>query len=144
MKEAMSSHIKVQKSDIGKGDTVLLHIPSADRGKMHRKHIPCKIIDILDNGFCKLGCALGQLKINYGITDFNPIEKSMYFPELDVIPVKVVSLREAALSQSITQFSGVMCNCKSTCVSRTCVCLKARIQCHSNCHPHSNKCANRC
>jgi hypothetical protein len=38
MKEAMSSHIKVQKSDIGKGDTVLLHIPSADRGKMDRKH----------------------------------------------------------------------------------------------------------
>jgi len=92
MKEAMSSHIKVQKSDIGKGDTVLLHIPSADRGKMDRKHIPCKIIDILDNGFYKLGCALGQLKINYGITDFNPIEKSMYFPELDVIPDKVVSL----------------------------------------------------
>ena len=87
MKEAMSSHIKVQKSDIGKGDTVLLHIPSADRGKMDRKHIPCKI-----NGFYKLGCALGQLKINYGITDFNPIEKSMYFPELDVIPDKVVSL----------------------------------------------------
>jgi len=84
----MSSHIKVQKSDIGKGDTVLLHIPSADRGKMDRKHIPCKIIDILDNGFYKLGCALGQLKINYGITDFNPIEKSMYFPELNVILLK--------------------------------------------------------
>jgi len=62
---------------------------------------------------------------------------------LDVIPEKTIALREAALSQSITQFSGVRCNCKSTCLSRICACSKARVRCHSNCHPHSNKCANR-
>jgi len=36
MKEAMDAHIKIQKADIRKGDTVLLHIPNEDRGKMDR------------------------------------------------------------------------------------------------------------
>lgn len=143
MKEAMDAHIKIQKADIRKGDTVLLYIPNEDRGKMDRTHLPCKIIDIFGDKFYKLGCALGQLKINYRMTDFNLIEQGVRFPELDVIPEKTIALREAALSQSITQFSGVRCNCKSTCLSRICACSKARVRCHSNCHPHSNKCANR-
>jgi hypothetical protein len=143
MKETMDAHIKVRKLDVKKGDTVLLHIPNEDRGKMDRKHLPCKIIDILGNGFYKLGCALGQLSVNYRMTDFNTVERSIHFPELDTIPEKAVSLRTAALAQSITQISGVKCNCKSTCLSQICACLKAKVHCSSNCHPKSNKCANR-
>jgi len=43
-----------------------------DRDKIDRKHIPCRH---LDNRFYKLGCALGQLKINYRITDLIQLKK---------------------------------------------------------------------
>ncbi|EXX58111.1 hypothetical protein RirG_200880 [Rhizophagus irregularis DAOM 197198w] len=57
---------KVKKKDIFKvGDIVNLKIPKADKGKLGRSHLPCKILKVKPKGFYNLGCFAGTLNVNY-------------------------------------------------------------------------------
>ena len=58
-----------------------------------RLSLPCKIVE-KTNGKYQLGCASGILNVMYGANKLNLVEAAE-FPELDNIPQRTISLREA-------------------------------------------------
>ncbi|GBC13888.2 hypothetical protein GLOIN_2v1733483 [Rhizophagus irregularis DAOM 181602=DAOM 197198] len=80
---------KVKKKDIFKvGDIVNLKIPKADKGKLGRSHLPCKILKVKPKGFYNLGCFAGTLNVNYKGNCLESTELTS-MAELTNIPNKV-------------------------------------------------------
>jgi len=71
----------------------------------------------------KRGCASGILDVTYGANELNIVEAD--FPELDSIPSRRLSLKEAARTQSIVDVvsSGrqIRCMCKGALIIDTVV-----------------------
>jgi len=57
-----------------------------------------------------LGCTSGILDVTYGANELNLVEAD--FPELDNIPSRKLSLREAAKTQSVVSGRQTRCMCK--------------------------------
>ena len=98
------------------GSMVVLSIPRIDRY-------------IVDQPI-RLGCASGILDVTYGANELNLVEAD--FPELDNIPSRKLSLREAAKTQSVVDVvSGrqTRCMCKRACLDSRCSCRKAQQEC---------------
>jgi hypothetical protein len=98
------------------GSMVVLSIPRIDRYIVDRPLLPCKIIE-KTKGKYQLGCASGILDVTYGANELNLVEAD--FPELDNIPSRKLSLREAAKTQSVVDVvSGrqTRCMCKRACL----------------------------
>jgi len=66
------------------GDIVRLGIPAAPR------LLPCKVMEVLDGGWYRLGCSLGILDTHYQAADLEAVEAE--YSELDNIPETTVSL----------------------------------------------------
>ena len=84
--------------------------------------------------------------INFWFQDFCRYNEmllysSVVISRLTCIKCYTVKVSITPRSCAVAEYNTVRCNCKSNCVSRMCACFKARVQCHSNCHPHRNKCA---
>jgi len=69
------------------GDIVRLSIPAPDR---QRLGLPCKVMEVLDGGWYRLGCSLGILDTHYQAADLEAVEAE--YSELDNIPETTVSL----------------------------------------------------
>jgi hypothetical protein len=109
---------------------------------MDRPSLPCKIIEKTNRKY-RLGCASGILNVTYGCNDLNLVETAD-FPELDDIPQRQVTLREAARAQSVVSSSGrqIRCACRGACTDSRCSCKKAKKKCDSRCHKTSASCKN--
>ena len=91
----------------------------------------------------KRGCASGILDVTYGANELNIVEAD--FPELDSIPSRRLSLKEAARTQSIVDVvSGrqIRCMCKGACVDNRYRCRKAQQKCNIDCHKTNSNCRN--
>ncbi|CAB5359244.1 unnamed protein product [Rhizophagus irregularis] len=125
---------KVKKKDLFKvGDIVNLKIPKADKGKLGRSHLPCKILQVKSNGFYNLGCFAGTLNVNYKGNCLESTELTS-MAELTNIPNKVVTVTEAVRLQS--NINSVKCKCPNTnCSTMKCACKKLNLSCNIRCHP---------
>jgi hypothetical protein len=105
---------KVINKNFEKETIVTISIPQIDRYSVDRPLLPCKIVE-KTNGKYRLGCASGILNDTYGANELNLV-KAVDFPELDNIPQRTVSLREAAKGQSVVRAASNSqvnkCNCK--------------------------------
>ncbi|CAB4409329.1 unnamed protein product [Rhizophagus irregularis] len=120
---------KVKKKDIFKvGDIVNLKIPKADKGKLGRSHLPCKILKVKPKGFYNLGCFAGTLNVNYKGNCLESTELTS-MAELTNIPNKVVTVTEAVRLQS--NVNSVKCKCPNTnCSTMKCACKKLNLSCN--------------
>jgi hypothetical protein len=137
----MSNRNKKQRLEFDIGDYVRVNIPRVDRTGIDRRSLPCKVMEVLDGGFYRLGCAYGILRTCYQVSDLESI--SAEFPELENIPDKQISLTEAAKMQSSATVTGALCRCKSKCDSNRCPCKRTGTGCGSRCHPSQLTCMNR-
>jgi hypothetical protein len=149
MKEMMLSQSKINKYKIG--DFVKIKIPKGDRSKTDRTHLPCKILNNVGNDKYQLGCQFGVLDITYSIRHLELLKA--HSSELEEIPRKRISLREAAKLQSTPVIESqatslsennfeVTCKCpKTTCITMHCPCKKAKRKCNVTCHP-DKECSN--
>ena len=83
---------KVMNKNFEKG-TIVISISQIDRYSVYRPLLPCKIVE-KTNGKYRLGCASGILNVTYGANELNLVEAAE-FSELDNIPQRTISLREA-------------------------------------------------
>ncbi|PKC02510.1 hypothetical protein RhiirA5_402373 [Rhizophagus irregularis] len=114
---------KVKKKDIFK----------ADKGKLGRSHLPCKILKVKPKGFYNLGCFAGTLNVNYKGNCLESTELTS-MAELTNIPNKVVTVTEAVRLQS--NANSVKCKCPNTnCSTMKCACKKLNLSCNIRCHP---------
>ena len=131
------------------GDFVKIKIPKEDRCKTDRTHLPCKVVNIVGNDKYQLGCQFGVLEITYSVRNLESLKA--HISELEEIPRKGISLREAARLQSTLQVESqatpeenfeITCKCpKTTCNTMHCPCKKARKKCNVACHP-DKECEN--
>src|SRR6185369_9698957 len=112
------------------GSIVVLSISRIDRHIVDRPLLPCKIIE-KTKGKYRLGCASGILDVTYGANELNLVEAD--FPELDNIPSRKLSLREAAKTQSVVSGRQTRCMCKRACFDSRCSCRKAQQKCNIHC-----------
>lgn len=122
------------------GDVVRLRIPGADRTRLGRKFLPCKVLEIVRDNLYRLGCTLGTLDVCYQAAD---LELTLAdFDELKDIPDTTVSLTEVARRLALVNSEeSRVCNCQSNCSTRRCSCKRANSICSQRCHPN-NQCSN--
>jgi len=139
IRDRLLSKNKVMNKNFEMGSIVTILIPQIDRNSVDRSLLPCKIIEKTNRKY-RLGCASGILNVTYGANELNLVEAAE-FPELDDIPQRTVSLREAARGQSIVRVTSsrnrVKCNCKGACTDGRCSCRKAKQSCTTQCHKDS-------
>ena len=135
MKILMEKKIK-KKGTFKVGDIINLKISKANKAKLGRNYLPCKVLEIKPKGFYELGCFAGKLDITY---KGNCLEatKLVSMGELTDIPNRVVSVAEAVrLQNNSSNESSVKCKCPNTsCSTMKCPCKKANLACNSRCHP---------
>lgn len=126
--------------DFKVGDFVRVNIPKIDRFNIDRPTLPCKILEKIDNQY-RLGCKFGVINVCYSSGELEVLGTDTY-AELSKIPSNQISIREAARFQSVGMVSGSICNCKGTCNSKKCKCIKANVKCTSRCHS-GHSCLNK-
>jgi len=123
------------------GDLVRLRIPEADRTRLGRKFLPCKVLEIVRDGLYRLGCTLGTLNACYQAADLELTLAS--FHELEDIPDATVSLTEVARRLApVNSEESSACHCQSGCSTRRCSCKRVNSICSQHCHPNNNQCSN--
>ena len=123
------------------GDSVLVPIPSVDRGRGDPRNLLCYVLEENDGHF-KLGTKHGVLNLNFSRSQFTPTSCEGLRRE-DIKEDLVLSVREAAREQSIADGQGfVKCSCKTGCKTKSCKCLKNSVLCNSRCH-NSLSCKNK-
>lgn len=137
----MEARNKKRPQQYLEGDLVAISVPRVDRNSTDRTTLPCKVLEILDNGLYRLGCKSGILDNCYNAAEILPLGP-VSFPELDEIPGDRVSVRHAARSQASSSVTGSRCECRGTCSDMRCKCRKAGVHCNSGCHAFSKKCCN--
>jgi hypothetical protein len=143
IRERLRSKGKGIDRNFQEGTIVTISVPPIDRHSMDRALLPCKIIE-RTNGKYRLGCASGILNVTYGANALNLVGLAE-FPELNEIPQRRISVREAARGQSLVRTapsSQVRCNCKGACADGRCSCRKTKQKCTTQCHKDSAKCLN--
>jgi hypothetical protein len=123
------------------GDLVRVAVPKIDRFSVDRPTLPCKIMEKTENNKYSLGSKFGIIGVYYSASELEPLGTET-FPELEVIPLNKISIREAARLQSAGLVSGGICNCKGECNSNKCRCKKAGGGCSSRCHS-GRSCQNK-
>ncbi|CAG8661535.1 3800_t:CDS:2, partial [Paraglomus brasilianum] len=88
----------------GIGESVRILIPRIDRTGIDQRSLPCKVLEVLEGGFYRLGCAHGVLNSCYQPCNMESISGN--FTELDNIPNNRISLTEAARLQSSAVIQG--------------------------------------
>ena len=126
MKNLMNNRNKKRQLEFNTGVYTRINIPRIDRTGIDRRSLPCKVIDILDGGLYRLGCAHGILRTCYQTTNMEGINAE--FPELDNVPDNQISLTEAARMQRSATVQEVMCCCRSNCSSNRCHCVRLYCQ----------------
>jgi hypothetical protein len=121
------------------GDLVAISVPRIDRNSTDRPTLPCKVLEVLDDGLYRLGCKSGILENCYNVTELLPLSL-VRFPELDEIPGDSVSVRQAARLQASSTVTGTRCECRGACSDMRCKCRKVGVPCNSGCHASSKKC----
>jgi len=111
------------------GDLVRINIPRIDRAGIDRRSLPCKVLETLDGGYYRLGCAYGILERCYSAGEMECV--SAEFPELENIPNAQISLIKASHLQSSATAVNALCNCKSACNTNRCICKRAGVACSS-------------
>ena len=101
--------------------------------------LPCKVMEVLDGGWYRLGCSLGILDTHYQAADLEAVEAE--YSELDNIPETTISLIAVIRRQS-TDNESSGCNCKANCSTRRCPCRRADSTCGIDCHRTNNDCIN--
>ena len=100
---------KVMNKNFEKGTEI--SIPQIDRYNVDRSLLPCKIVEKTNEKY-RLGCGSGILNVT---NELNLVEAAE-FSELDNIPQRTISLREAAKGQSVVRAASnsqvKKCNCK--------------------------------
>ena len=133
--------------------SVVLSIPRIDRYIVDQPLLPCKIIEKTKGKSTSL-YAIPQARTDWDAlleswmslmvpNELNLVEAD--FPELDNIPSRKLSLREAAKTQSVVDVvSGrqTRCMCKRACLDSRCSCRKAQQKCNIHCHKASSNCQN--
>ncbi|CAG8595124.1 1259_t:CDS:2 [Rhizophagus irregularis] len=122
-------------------DLVRVAVPKIDRFSVDRPTLPCKIMEKTENNKYSLGSKFGIIGVYYSASELEPLGTET-FPELEVIPLNKISIREAARLQSAGLVSGGICNCKGECNSNKCRCKKAGGDCSSRCHS-GHSCQNK-
>jgi hypothetical protein len=135
MKILMEKKIK-KKDQFKVGDIVNLKISNADKVKLGRNHLPCRILEVKSKGFYELECSEGKLDINYKGNCLEPT-KLTSMTELENIPDKIVTVTEAVRLQNSKGL--VKCKCPNTnCRTMKCPCKKVNLACNDKCHPGKN------
>ena len=80
-------------------------IPRIDRNSTDRPTLPCKVLEILENGLYRLGCKSGILENCYNATEMLPLGP-VSFPELEEIPSARISVRQASHLQASSSVTG--------------------------------------
>ena len=88
------------------GDLVRVAVPKIDRFSVDRPTLPCKIMEKTENNKYSLGSKFGIIGVYYSASELEPLGTET-FPELEVIPLNKISIREAARLQSAGLVSGV-------------------------------------
>ncbi|RGB33053.1 hypothetical protein C1646_762129 [Rhizophagus diaphanus] len=114
-------------------DLVRIVIPKIDRFSIDQPTLPCKIMEKTENNKYSLGSKFEIIGVYYSASELELLETET-FPELEVILLNKISIREAAHLQSVDLVSGGICNCKGECNSNKCRCKKAGEDCSSRCH----------
>lgn len=83
------------------GEFVKICIPNVDKLKMHRRSLPCKILQKRpDRDSYQVACQFGVLENWYPASELEPLGTSDY-PALDIVPLNnTISLRQAAFRQN--------------------------------------------
>ena len=87
------------------GDLVAISVPRIDRNSTDRPTLPCKVLEVLDNGLYRLGCKSGILENCYNATELLPLGL-VRFPELNEVPSDSVSVHQAAQLQASSTVTG--------------------------------------
>ena len=123
------------------GDVVRLRIPGADRTRLGRKFLPCKVLEIVRDNLYRLGCTLGTLDVCYQAADLELTLAN--FHELEDIPDTTVSLTEVARRLALVNSEeSRVCSCQSDCSTRRCSCKRVNSICSQSCHPNNHQCSN--
>ena len=106
-------------------DLVRINSPRIDRAGIDRRSLPCKVLETLDGGYYRLGCAYGLLERCYSAGEMECV--SAKFPELENIPNAQISLIKASCLQSSATAVNALCNCKSACNTNRRACKRAGV-----------------
>ncbi len=134
---------KIKKNNSYKvNDIINLKISRADKAKLGRTHLPCKVLEVKSKGFYKLGFSEGVLNINYQSKSLEST-KLTSMTELANIPDKIVTVTEAVrLQNNASNKKLVKFKCPATnCSTMKCPCKKLDSACNDKCHP-GRKCQN--
>ena len=114
------------------GENVALRIPKEDRSKVDRKRLPAVVVKIKNTTppMYKLACKFGTIKGYYSTSDI------ISYPGVVEIANENVelSLREAAMENSVMKVKVTYCKCRKLCHTNRCPCRKQNVPCHSRCH----------
>ncbi|XP_050499952.1 KRAB-A domain-containing protein 2-like [Diabrotica virgifera virgifera] len=129
--KSTSDH-KLQPVD--KGCTVRVPVPDVDRGRGDARSILGVVLDVVDNGFYRIGTRDGVLKQLYARSQFNTCPVNII--KEDEIPMeKTLTLRTVATTQSTGSGQGFFkCSCNKKCQTKKCYCIKNNVLCNSKCH----------
>jgi len=141
MKNLVDNKNKKRRLVFDIGDCVRINIPRIDRTSVDRRSLPCKVLEVLDGGLYRLGCAHGILENCYQVCEMESV--SATFTELTNIPNNRILLTQAARLQSSATVQRSVCCCKSNCNTNRCPCKRSGVGCGSRCHPSQSKCINR-
>ncbi|XP_072400942.1 uncharacterized protein [Diabrotica undecimpunctata] len=136
----MKANTEKKFPPIDGGSSVIVPVPSLERGKGDQRNILGVVLDNTD-GFYKVGTSSGILPQLFARNQIAPC-KAMFMSNTDV-PNTELALRTIVKKQS--RFGGqgfIKCNCKKKCVDGKCHCRKNGLICNSKCH-YSLDCLNK-
>ncbi len=114
------------------GDLVRIAVPKINRFSIDWLMLSCKILEKVKNRY-QLESKFGIIDIFYSSEELKPLRVEQ-FPELDIIPINKITIREASRLQNVELTKNTICNCKGTCNSKKCNCRKNGNNCESQCY----------
>jgi hypothetical protein len=140
--DSLTKNTKTKLTVLSKGDTVIIPIPSVNRGPADERNIKGVVMNVNEHGGYKIGSKVGQIK---RYTSRNQV-KFVANATLDVsdVPVSDMSVREIVSKISLSGGQGfVHCQCKKgNCKSGRCKCRRWKVMCNSRFHM-SLSCSNK-
>ena len=138
MKRSSDKHLP----PVERGATVRIPIPDVDRAKGDARSVLAVVLEVVDEGFYRLGTRDGVLKQLYARSQFSYCSQNI-IKESEVPVDKEVALRTVATYQSSGSGQGFFkCTCHTKCQTLKYRCKKNNVLCNSKCH-NSLSCCNK-
>ncbi|KAK7584263.1 hypothetical protein V9T40_005226 [Parthenolecanium corni] len=124
---------------INVGETVMVQVPSFDRGPLDSKNVVGKVLCISSQGLYQIGTSAGILNrwLPRNSISLSPLKMTADIPNTTML------LRAVSSKQSQFGGQGVKkCSCKTKCMTARSICRKSNMLCNSRC-PSSTTCHNK-